>query len=322
MENHCLDCGKILSAKHCVRCMACHNKHKLKIKPKKYCVDCKKEIRFKSTRCSKCSNEYSHKNRKINKCIDCEKTIKYSSKRCKSCSQKGVFSSNFGKRYAKKYHCFDCGKELGWKSKRCKDCYQTWKSISINNPNYKNAKPKCLDCGKTIDYKNKRCWNCNKLYKKQLDIDYGNRYGKNNSNYKGGKPKCIDCGKDLCDYKRTIKYCRSCYNKHCVGNGNHNWKGGVSFLPYSPKWTPILKLKIRTRDNFICKKCNMSDITHFKKYNRSLTVHHMDYNKQNCKESNLITLCVKCNSKANKHRDYWFAYYTYIMENNILKGAK
>lgn len=33
--------------------------------------------------------------------------------------------------------------------------------------------------------------------------------------------------------------------------------------------------------------------------------------KNNCKEYNLITLCMNCNLKANTNIDYWYAYYTY-----------
>ncbi len=30
----------------------------------------------------------------------------------------------------------------------------------------------------------------------------------------------------------------------------------------------------------------------------------------------------KCNVKANGNRNYWFAYYTYIMQNVIMLGDK
>jgi hypothetical protein len=32
-------------------------------------------------------------------------------------------------------------------------------------------------------------------------------------------------------------------------------------------------------------------------------------------KNNLITLCKKCNMKANSNRDYWYAFYSYLMEN-------
>ena len=38
-------------------------------------------------------------------------------------------------------------------------------------------------------------------------------------------------------------------------------------------------------------------------------VHHIDYDKNNNQESNLITLCHKCNLKINKNRVYWSNYF-------------
>ena len=37
-------------------------------------------------------------------------------------------------------------------------------------------------------------------------------------------------------------------------------------------------------------------------------VHHIYYNKKNCKESNLITLCNDHNTKANYNRNFWKGY--------------
>jgi 5-methylcytosine-specific restriction endonuclease McrA len=40
-----------------------------------------------------------------------------------------------------------------------------------------------------------------------------------------------------------------------------------------------------------------------------LTAHHIDYDKKNCDQQNLITLCSACNSKANFNRPYWQDFY-------------
>jgi len=81
------------------------------------------------------------------------------------------------------------------------------------------------------------------------------------------------------------------------------WKGGISFEPYSINWNESLRRSIRERDKYICQLCNKSqgDKTH--------SVHHIDYDKQNCDPNNLITLCCSCNSKVNKNRDYWTQYF-------------
>jgi len=91
---------------------------------------------------------------------------------------------------------------------------------------------------------------------------------------------------------------------------NHpNYIDGRSFLPYSIAFTRKLKQKILNRDNRICQNCHMSEGEHINIYSNTLHVHHIDYNKFNCSEENLISLCAKCNTKANHNRDYWKSFY-------------
>lgn len=89
------------------------------------------------------------------------------------------------------------------------------------------------------------------------------------------------------------------------GNKHHLWDGGVSKLPYPFEFTDELKNKIRTRDNYICQNCTMTEEEHLIVIGYSLTIHHIDHNKENNKENNLITLCQGCNSRANFNKDYW-----------------
>lgn len=98
------------------------------------------------------------------------------------------------------------------------------------------------------------------------------------------------------------------------GKNNPRWLGGISFFPYSIEFTKELKLKIRTRDNFKCQCCKITEKEHINKFKSVLSVHHINYDKQNSKKDNLITICNLCNIEANINRDYWFAYYTYIIE--------
>ena len=87
-----------------------------------------------------------------------------------------------------------------------------------------------------------------------------------------------------------------------------NWKGGISFEPYSPEWTDDLKESIKKRDNYECKnpKCNGKG--------NQLTVHHIDYNKKNCLLENLITLCNSCNAKANYNRNNHQIFYQKLIK--------
>jgi hypothetical protein len=74
---------------------------------------------------------------------------------------------------------------------------------------------------------------------------------------------------------------------------------GGTGIPYEHNLYPSefheIRLKILKRDNYTCQICN-------KKGNQ---VHHIDYNKQNNKSSNLITLCKKCNIQANYNKIKW-----------------
>lgn len=186
-----------------------------------------------------------------------------------------------------KTHFCKCGNKIHlstalYGSGKCFDC-------SLN----KRKPKKCLDCGILITYECKRCGKCN-------GINSQKHY------------YCL-CGNEV-STKHT-KQCQPCYSLTFNGENNPNWQGGLKKYGYPYEFNSKLKFIIRKRDNFECQKCGLIEQKHFKLYNCCLTVHHIDYNKENCDELNLITLCHKCNPLANKNRDYWFAYYTYILEN-------
>jgi hypothetical protein len=95
---------------------------------------------------------------------------------------------------------------------------------------------------------------------------------------------------------------------------NHwNWKGGITNYPYPKEFNKELRLKIRQRDNFTCCLCGMTEREQLEELNMVLCVNHIDFNKNNCKENNLNTLCVRCNVKINRQREYWTNYFS----NNI-----
>lgn len=124
-----------------------------------------------------------------------------------------------------------------------------------------------------------------------------------------GLPRCADCNILI---SKGRKRCRKCCFK---GKNNPNWNGGISKLPYSFRFSNELKEKIRKRDNFICQHCGLKEENHFRgKKKINLTIHHIDYNKENCEDNNLIALCNPCNTRANSNRDYWFAHYSYLIK--------
>ena len=93
------------------------------------------------------------------------------------------------------------------------------------------------------------------------------------------------------------------------GDKAFNWKGGISNNPYPRKFNIELKLKIRTRDNFTCCLCNRTEREELEELNRVLCVNHIDFDKNNCKKENLNTLCLRCNVKINREREYWTNYF-------------
>jgi len=90
--------------------------------------------------------------------------------------------------------------------------------------------------------------------------------------------------------------------KRGTGKNAANWRGGISFEPYSINWTQTLKRSIRERDKYTCQICSK---------NPAIQVHHIDYDKKNCNPDNLITLCKGCHSKTSFNREYWIKYFNY-----------
>jgi hypothetical protein len=86
-----------------------------------------------------------------------------------------------------------------------------------------------------------------------------------------------------------------------VGPNHPNWKGGIATTPYPNTFDRFLKRKIKDRDNYQCHLCGYST--------KKLAIHHIDYNKNNCDPSNLITLCRGCNATVNFNREHWRCYF-------------
>ena len=85
------------------------------------------------------------------------------------------------------------------------------------------------------------------------------------------------------------------------GEKASNWRGGISFNPYPLGWNKTHREQIRYRDGYVCQFCGIPEAECLKR----LSVHHIDYDKDNIKEDNLISLCTRCHSKTNYNRKYW-----------------
>lgn len=110
------------------------------------------------------------------------------------------------------------------------------------------------------------------------------------------------CGRVIC--RRELKSIQA------SGDGNPAWAGGKSREPYPSYFNTRLKRKIRERDGNICRLCQKGEAENGKK----LAVHHIDYVKNNCSETNLTALCDACNKAVNTGRQYWTVYFQSLMK--------
>lgn len=145
------------------------------------------------------------------------------------------------------------------------------------------------------------------------------------------KPKCIDCDKE----------CKALRCKHChavmIGRkslgrkfsdetkrklreshlGQVAWnkgRGKPSHLqPYPKEFNDALKMRIRARDKYTCQCCCITEEEHIIVFGYQLSVHHIDYNKANLLDKNLVTVCHACNARANHNKKYWMVYYLDIV---------
>jgi len=231
------------------------------------------------------------------------------------------------------YCCKICGTAISKDSAlygkgMCRKCYFNLLKIPSNNNMYgkkhsiytkqkislKRKKSKiikcCIDCNKELkSRKTIRCQKCHSLY-------YS---GKNHPCYKDGRSiiiyKCINCQKII---SRGSLRCKSCANK---GKHNPNFRTEIKGY-YNYMFSDTLKSEIKCRDYFMCQYCGLDMNSSFWQCGVNLQIHHIDYNKLNCKKDNLITLCCSCHMKSNYNRDFWYAYYTYLINLNSIERAK
>lgn len=196
------------------------------------------------------------------------------------------------------------------------------------NPRWRGGiskiKATCDYCGKehlfrTCNFKNSNNHFCSIKCRSKYLSKYS--VGKANPNFKSMEIECDNCGKIIyvCpsqNKRNKYNFCsKFCDNEHRKKSkrfaleNNPQWLGGLSFFPYPLKWSNQLRESIRQRDGYTCRICGYI----WKKEDRKLSVHHIDYNKNNLNPENLITLCTSCHSKTHHKRDYWINYFNEVL---------
>lgn len=135
--------------------------------------------------------------------------------------------------------------------------------------------------------------------------------------------------------KRIVTYCKVCKKKiisteyrHNLGLGKYCSKKhegigrriNVTRIRYASDFNSKLKEQIRKRDNYTCQLCGITEEEHIVVLGRVLDIHHVDYNKQNSKEDNLLTLCRQCNLRVNFNREHWNEYFKELMKNGYKRN--
>lgn len=99
--------------------------------------------------------------------------------------------------------------------------------------------------------------------------------------------------------------CFSCSLKTRKGKLNPNWKGGRIIYSYPREWGKRSRV-IRCRDGHKCLLCGSTERPCRPNGTlMSLPVHHLDYDKHNLDQFNLVTLCYPCDGKTNTNRGFW-----------------
>lgn len=131
-------------------------------------------------------------------------------------------------------------------------------------------------------------------------------------NCKRKKPRtCLICQNEYIYRNKTQKYCsRRCFEishkETMLGNNNPAYKNGSSYLKRGWRgndWETI-RLEIYKRDNYTCRDCGekcVGKMNYKKNSNKIIQCHHIEKyeTNHNNKESNLVTLCLKCHLKRH-----------------------
>lgn len=202
-------------------------------------------------------------------------------------------------------NCSTCNLTISVRPERLKD--RNYCSRDCSGMSRRLQKPVgCAYCGTTV-MKQLSALVGHKKHYCSRECTNRHQVGRFASKYVKTSRKCSICRKPLREierFRRDKKCCsKACATKAISGQRHHFWRGGVSFETYPREFSKALKYKIKIRDNHTCQGCGA--------INTLLHIHHIDSNRKNCKEKNLIAVCQRCNNGAKKARNYWQHFYRF-----------
>jgi len=274
-------------------------------------------------------------------CLFCGKSFLTKSYRLKTgrgkyCSQ--TCAINYRNRHRVELTCRECGQVFVVPPSRKKAAYCSRECMSLSmrgdgSPRYSKVSLICNTCGKSYlvsKYLKDISKYCSRECKHNGTI--GKHVGKKSGVYSRVNKTCPVCSKNFTIKASQDARCKdNCCSRKCAdiwakksgkfadknnpmfgkaGELAPGWRGGISYEPYCNVWgdkeykTDIKK----NRDDFRCQEPSCFRVTD------RLTLHHIDYDKKNCHPDNLITLCISCNSRANRDREWHTSWYNAIMQ--------
>lgn len=97
------------------------------------------------------------------------------------------------------------------------------------------------------------------------------------------------------------------YRAKHLGENNGSYIDGKSYEEYCPVWgDQEYKENLKERDNHQCQN------PFCWKKNKTIILHHINYNKKDCRPDNIATTCRSCNARANFNRDLWQFIYSWL----------
>lgn len=156
----------------------------------------------------------------------------------------------------------------------------------------------CSNCGKPVrraQWQQKRVANtfCDQTCFGEYSKKHGITKGENNGHYNTVTVPCAGCGAPISKphslvYRRNNRvYCPNCRSPKLVNGKPVTWED------YPLEFTKKLRHVIRMRDKYICQECGATQGE-----GKAFPIHHIDYDKFNCDQMNLITLCHSCHSRT------------------------
>jgi hypothetical protein len=269
------------------------------------CDNCQKDIFIKNKErdyknhfCNNdCFHEYLEKNKTT--------ILVY----CEICKKEKIVSRFYYDRSdSKKFYCLEHWRKhakgnnhYAWKGYIGINCHKCEDPLTIKKADYDTSQTKRFFCSKECRYS----WHSETFR------------GKNHHNWNSEEVECLSCEKRIFRIKSEIDlydklFCSlSCRDEFSRGERHHCWLGGLSFEPYSSEFNYDLKLRIRERDDFTCILCGCKE----EENGKALDCHHIDYDKLNSTEENIISLCRKngCHAKTNFNRPYWTKHFQELL---------